>query len=286
MQKGDEATICGLFVNFFLFVIKLGAGLLSHSLAVLSDAFNSFTDIISSLVVYLAVRSSSRMADDGHPFGHHRAEPIAGLVIAIFAGILGFEVLRKAVMGLIMPETIHFGVYPMLALGVSMLLKSILTVYFKRVGIELNSPALLASSVDSRNDVLVSLTALLGFLGSFKGYHYLDSVAAFVIGLWIVFSGYKIGIENIDYLMGKAPGPEAIDSIKERALGVKGVLGVNDVKAHYVGNYIHVEVHICLDTTLSLYQAHEIGKMVQREIEALECVDKAFVHIDPVAVPS
>ena len=91
MQKKEQITLIGIFFNTLLFVAKIFVGLLSNSLAVMSDAFNSLTDVISSISIFIAVKVSSKKADEGHPFGHHRAEPTAGLIVAIMAGILGFE---------------------------------------------------------------------------------------------------------------------------------------------------------------------------------------------------
>ena len=89
-NKGSKATIILIICNTFLFGIKITAGLMSNSLAIISDAVNSLTDIVSSVIIFFSVKTSSKQADEGHPFGHHRAEPIAGLIVAIFAGILGF----------------------------------------------------------------------------------------------------------------------------------------------------------------------------------------------------
>ena len=92
-----RATLIGLAGNIFLFAIKLIAGVISGSLALISDAINSLTDIFASIAIFICVRVSDKEADEGHPFGHHRAEPIAGLIVAILAGVLGFEVIRVSV---------------------------------------------------------------------------------------------------------------------------------------------------------------------------------------------
>ncbi len=113
-------------------------------------------------------------------------------------------------------------------------------------------------------------------------YAQIDSIAATLISFWIIYSGYKIGVQNIDYLMGRQPEDSIMEEIKTKATAVSGIRGIHDVRAHYVGNYIHVEIHISLDQTLTLTQAHDIGKNVQRAVESIESIHKAFVHIDPV----
>ncbi|MCC7210977.1 MAG: cation transporter [Candidatus Brocadia sp.] len=281
-NKGRQATIMLVVCNTFLFAIKITAGIMSNSLAVISDAFNSLTDILSSVIIFFAVKASSKQADEGHPFGHHRAEPIAGLLVAIFAGILGFEILHTSLFKLTETHAHTIGVPAIIVLLISIVMKLIMSSYFKKVSRKINSPALLASSIDSRNDVYISSTALVGIGCGFFGYAQIDSIAATLISFWIIYSGYKIGVQNIDYLMGRQPEDSIMEEIKTKATAVSGIRGIHDVRAHYVGNYIHVEIHISLDQTLTLTQAHDIGKNVQRAVESIESIHKAFVHIDPV----
>lgn len=280
-NKGRQATIVLIICNTFLFAIKISAGIMSNSLAIISDAINSLTDTISSIIIFIAVRTSSKQADEGHPFGHHRAEPIAGLIVAILAGILGFEILHMSVFKLMEPHVHKIGIPAIITLLISIGMKLIMSNYFKKVSIKINSPALLASSIDSRNDVCISATALVGVGCGLFGYAQMDDIAATLISFWIIYSGYKIGVQNIDYLMGRQPETSIMEEIKREACAVAGVVGIHDVRAHYVGNYIHVEIHISLDQGLTLTKAHTIGKNVQRAVESLESIHKAFVHIDP-----
>ena len=174
------------------------------------------------------------------------------------------------------------GIYAITVLLVSVGMKLLMSIYFKRFSHKINSPALLASSIDSRNDVYISTTALVGVICGLYGYPQMDDIAAILISFWIIYSGYKIGVQNIDYLMGRQPDSSIMEEIKKKACAVFGVIGIHDVRAHYVGNYIHVEIHISLDQDLTMIQAHDIGKNVQKEVEAVEGIHKTFVHIDPV----
>lgn len=281
-NRGRQATIVLIICNIFLFVIKITAGIMSNSLAIISDAVNSLTDIIASVIIFFAVKTSSKQADEGHPFGHHRAEPIAGLIVAIFAGILGFEILHTSVFKLMETHVHKTGIPAIVTLMISIGMKLIMSTYFKKVSRSINSPALLASSIDSRNDVYISTTALVGVIFGLYGYPQMDDIAAILISFWIIYSGYKIGVQNIDYLMGRQPESSIMEEIKKKAGAVAGVMGIHDVRAHYVGNYIHVEIHITLDQSLTMTQAHDIGKNVQRAVESVESIHKAFVHIDPI----
>ena len=281
-EEAKKATLLGILGNLILFILKFIAGFLYNSIAVISDSFNSLTDIIASVIVYISVKMSSKKADKEHPFGHYRAEPIAGLIVAIFTGILGFEVIKIAFTRLLARESIVASLVPILVLAFTLALKLFMYIYTKKIGIKINSTAILASATDHRNDVLISTAALVGVSGAYLGYAFLDPLVALIIGVWIIVAGYNIGKDNIKFLIGAAPGRELMDKLREISLSVKGVKGIHDVKAHYVGVLLQIEAHISVDKRLTLSKAHAIGKNVSRELEKLEQVDRAFVHIDPV----
>lgn len=281
-EDGHKATLLLVIGNSLLFVLKIVAGLMSNSIAIISDALNSLTDIIASFVVLVCVKLSRKRADRTHPFGHHRVEPIAGLVVAILIAIVGFEVIRAAVGRLIAGEEVFFSLIPVAVLLFTMCLKTYMAVYLRKTYKKINSPAIQASFVDCRNDVFISGAALLGIVGYHFGFKFLDPLVGTIIGVWIIFSGYEVGKSNIDFLIGKSPNKKTIEQIKKTALKVKGVKGLNDVRAHYVGNYVHVEVHIEVNKKFSMTKAHTIGKKVQDKLEGLPSINKAFIHIDPV----
>ncbi len=279
-HSGRRATLVGIAANACLCIVKALAAAMTGSLAIASDAINSFSDTVYSIALFVAVRVSGKKADSDHPFGHHRAEPVAGLFIAIMAGILGFEVIKTGIAGLMDGTIVEMTIVGVAALIFSMSLKTGMWLYFGKVARLVNSPAIKASSIDSRNDVLVSFTALIGLSGSMIGLPKLDCYAAVFIGFFILRSAYKIGMENIDYLMGKKPDDKVMAEIIKSANSVKGVRGVHDILAHYVGSYVHVQVHIDVDGDLKVKEAHDIGDRVAAAVEKVPSVDKAFIHLD------
>lgn len=275
-------SLLNIVANTALFILKLWAALASGSIALLSEAFNSLTDMASSVAVYVCVRISEKGVDEGHPFGHSRAEPVAGIIIAILAGILGFEVMRASVMRFLSGGEPTVGLWVLSVPIITMVVKSFMAFYFRKWGRAVNSPAIVAASMDSLCDVLVAAAAFIGVAGVWLGYPLLDPLAAFIISIWIIYTGYSIGMQNIDYLMGSAPEPALMERIKAAACSVEGVKSINTVKAHYVGHIIHVEIHIEVPSDLSTYDSHAIGKAVETRLEAISAIQKAFVHIDPV----
>jgi cation diffusion facilitator family transporter len=286
MDRPERFAIwMGIIGNVVLFAGKITIGLAYNSIAIVSDSLNSFTDIIASTIVFISVRTSYRAADAEHPFGHHRAQPIAGLVVAIFTGIVGFEVIVQSVTRLIEGGAgVEPGILPILLVAVVLVAKLGMYLVARTVAQRAGSTALMASAADHRNDVLISGAVLAGVVAANLGLPVLDPAVAILIGLWIIRAGFSIGRDNIKYLMGEVPPKELLDRILAKARAVEGVLALNDVFAHYVGTTVEIEVHINVDRRIDIERAHAIGKVVQRAIEDMDEVSRAFIHIDPLLV--
>jgi cation diffusion facilitator family transporter len=277
-----RATFIALAANVFLFGIKLYAGLTVESISLVSEAFNSLLDIIASAGIVYSVRVALREPDIDHPIGHRAAEPITSLLYALFAGVVSFNTLKESFVRVFSPTIHSLQLLPFVVLAVTILIKFSMGKYLHRVGLRYESPALMASAIDAKNDVLGSLMAIAGIALSYLGYQWCDGMGGIAVSVMIARGGYMIARENINYLMGKAASEKLLLEIARRAQRIEGVLGVNDVRSHYVGNRFHIEIHIEVDRTMATQHSHDIGKRVQREIESLPEVNKVFVQIDPV----
>ena len=278
MQK-NYLTRIGIALSVILFGLKLWASILSKSMALLSDALNSFLDVFSYSAIHISVSLQDKQADRNHPFGHRRAEPIAGFIIAIFAAILGATIIKDAFLGIFEEHAVIRDITAICVMIFCIISKLVIAIFYKITAKKYNSPALEASFVDSRNDVFASLVALLGMLVG----GYWDHIAGLLIGGWIIYSGWTLGYENLHYLMGHVPPDDIVQSIEKAALQVLGVRGINDVRAHYVGDVVHVELHIEVNECLNIKDAHEIGIAVRDHVETLPSIQKAFIHIDPIS---
>ncbi|HEY6906527.1 MAG TPA: cation diffusion facilitator family transporter [Ignavibacteriaceae bacterium] len=277
-----RATYLSLFVNIFLFIIKIIVGILSNSIAVISDAINSLTDIVASAVIMYSVNVSLKKPDEEHQFGHNAAQPIAVFLIVLFTGIVGLNVIEESIRRIISPDKIYISSAVYIVLGITILVKIVLTRYQSKVGKTFKSPALKASAVDSLNDVLASSLSIIAVFVVGLGFPYVDGIAGILIAFFIFKSGYEIAKENLDYLMGRSASEHLILDIANRALAVKGVVGMNDLRSHYVGNKFHIEIHIEVDKSLSTELSHDIGNKVKYAIQEIDEVQQVFVHIDPV----
>lgn len=276
-----QVSLVTIFVNTLLFALKLGAALLSGSLAILSDSLNSLLDVVSSVVMYVAIKVGKRRPDSNHPFGHQRAEPLAAMVIAILAGILSFEILRDTVISFFDPSPVVVTPFVIGVVVFSILTKIGLVQLLFRSDREGKSPALLAARVDSRNDVLASSLVLVALFGSYTGLWWMDQLAAIAVALWIAYSGFEIANQNLKYLMGEKPGPKLIREIRQKALHIEGVDDVNLVRAQYTGNVVQVEIHIKLKRETAFIEAHRIEHDVTKTLKRIPMVYHVFVHLDP-----
>ncbi len=272
----------GLLANLLLLILKASASGISDSLTIFSETLNSLSDFIGAIVILIFVRWAHRKTDDDHPFGHHRAEPIAGLVLGLFSGILGIEVIRHAIIDLSTGAQNQIGPWPAIVLAVAIAVKGGLAVYFRRLSQSLASPAFRASAVDCRNDVIVGIQALIGVSLAQANLSVFDGISALLVGIYILYSAYIVAAENIDFLMGKAPEPKINEEIKRIARQVDRVVEVDEIRAHYVGIYIHVELTARVWGDLPTSVSHEIAEEVRDAVEQLPEVGRAFVHIEPV----
>lgn len=278
----NTAANRALIVNVFLFIFKITVGILSNSIAVISEAVNSFTDIISSIAIKFSIKISFLKPDKKHQFGHTAAQPIATFIISVLAWVLGIDIVQESIKRIVSPPEIYISIWVYLVLGITIITKILMSRYQKYIGKKYNSPAVRAQAVDSINDVLASSLALIGILGVQLGYPRIDGVGGIMVAFFILRAGYEIAKENIGYLMHKAADENLIVEIASRALKINGVKGLNDLRSHYVGDKIHVEIHIEVNKTTTTQESHDIGKQVQFALEELPEVQKAFIHIDPV----
>ncbi|MBI2651595.1 cation transporter [Candidatus Woesearchaeota archaeon] len=277
-----RTVFLGFLGNVSLFLLKILIGFVSNSLAVMSDAFNSLSDIVTSIILFVSILVGGKSADNEHPFGHYRSEPIGSLIVAVLTVVLGFEILRISVSRFITNSFPKFSQLALFLLIGTIIAKSLMYLYTKFSWNKTQSPAIFALAIDHRNDILISIFAIIGFLGSSFNLFFLDSLVAFFIGAWIIKVGISIGIKSIKYLIGETAEPELIKKISKAVLKISGVSSIQKIKAHYVGILLQVEVHIRVNRNISVYRSHTIETNARRIIERFKEVDRAFVHIDPI----
>jgi cation diffusion facilitator family transporter len=271
-----------LGANLLLAVAKGAVWYSTGSLAVQSEAINSLADTAYSLVTVAGLYLTTQPPDFEHPHGHERIEPFVSLFVAVgvFAagGFVAYRAITSLLSGAVGPSG---GLAAMAVLAGSVAAKLGLYYYCKRAGNRYNSPALVATALDNRADVLTAGAALIGVAGAGVGYPIADPLAAVVVAAGILYTGVEIVRDNVNYLVGAAPPEDLRAEIITRALAHPAVEGAHDVIAHYVGPEIDVSLHIEVEGDLTLREAHRIETEVIRALQAISAVDDVFVHVDP-----
>jgi cation diffusion facilitator family transporter len=272
-----------LAVNVLLVVAKGLVWWTTGSLAVGSEAVNSLADSAYSVVILAGLYLTTQPPDFSHPHGHERIEPFVSLFIALGVFAAGIGVLWRSVSSVLAGSV---STAPTAPAAVAVLVgtaavKFGLYRYCLRVAEESHSPALTATALDNRNDILTAGAALVGVLGGTVGLPVLEPIAASVVAVGILYTGYEIVQDNVDYLVGSAPPDELHAEIIQRALDHPDVEGAHDVIAHYVGPEIDVSLHIEVEGDRTLFEAHDIETDIVQDIRSIDEVDDVFVHVDP-----
>jgi len=271
-----------LAANLALVAAKGGAWWATGSLAVGSEAVNSLADVAYSVVVLGGLYLTTQPPDFEHPHGHERIEPFVSLVVALGVLAAGAAVLWQATTAVLSGDVGRSaGVAGVVVLAGTAAAKYGLYRYVLGVADEHHSPALRATALDNRNDILTAGAALAGVLGSAAGYPVLDPLAAFVVAAGILHTGYEIVRDNVNYLVGAAPPEDLREEILSRALSHPDVEGAHDVVAHYVGPEIDVSLHVEVEGEMTLHEAHDIETELILDLESIPEVDDVFVHVDP-----
>ncbi|MCU4972538.1 cation diffusion facilitator family transporter [Halobacteria archaeon AArc-m2/3/4] len=271
-----------LAVNLLLVVTKLLVWQQSGSLAVGSEAVNSLTDVGYSVVIVAGLYLTTQPPDSQHPHGHERIEPFVSLFVAVAIFVAGGLILWRALESLYTGDVaVATGPWAILVLAFAGATKFLLYRYCLRIGEVHNSPSIVATAMDNRNDVLTAGAALVGVAGAQAGYPLLDPIAATVVAIGIIYSGVDIVRDNVEYLVGGAPPEDLRQEIIHRAITHPEVEGVHDVIAHYVGPEIDVSLHVEVEGDHTLLEAHDIESDVVQRIQEVPEVDDVFVHVDP-----
>lgn len=282
LSGGKKCSAVGIFVNLFLFALKLAAGVFSHSLSAVADAFNNLSDASAAAVSFIGFRFSEKRADKEHPYGHARAEYLSALIVAIFIILIGFELLKSAVEAIFNPTLVKFNLWIFAVLLLSVVIKIAMAVYFYRMGKSISSPTLIATAADSRNDALVTSGIVTGYLVTYFTDFVIDGYISLFIALFISASGFSLIKSTVDPLLGGAPDKELVDYIKNKILSYENVLGAHDLTIHDYGvGKIFAGVHIEMAANRSVVESHDIIDRIEYDFLTNDNIHM-IIHLDPI----
>jgi cation diffusion facilitator family transporter len=282
----SKSTWISVFVNILLTIGQISAGIFANSQGLIADGIHSLSDLVADFVVLFANHHSKKAADDNHPYGHHRFETAASLVLGTLLLVVGAGMLWSAFIKLESPAsvpTVH--IFALWIAGGALLCKELLFRYMLAVAKRVKSGMLVANAWHARSDAASSLVVSLGIIGNLAGYPILDPIAALIVGFMVSKMGWEFGWDALHDLMDRSANDEEVLAIRKTILETPGVLGVHDLHTRMMGDMIVVDAHLEVDATQTVEAGHEIAVMARQTVMKRHRVLNLLVHLDPAQRP-
>ncbi|MDH5357358.1 MAG: cation diffusion facilitator family transporter [Gammaproteobacteria bacterium] len=279
------ATYASVSVATILIVAKLVAWFITDSISILATLIDSSLDVLASLLNLVAVHHALQPADREHSFGHGKAEALAGMGQAMFiAGSAGL-LLLQAVGRIFHPQAVSAGLEVGVSVMVFSMVATMLLILFQKYVIRhTNSTAIKADALHYKTDLLVNGSVIVALLLTFYGWSHFDAIFGIGIAIFILYSAWDIVRESIDLLMDHELPDEVREKIKTILSNHPEAHGFHDLRTRRSGTTVFIQLHLELDASLRLSEAHRIADQVERELESLFADAEVIIHEDPVIV--
>ncbi|MBT8065558.1 MAG: cation diffusion facilitator family transporter [Gammaproteobacteria bacterium] len=282
-QVKRRVTLVCAGLNLVLAGLKLLLGSVGQSQALIADGIHSLSDLATDAMVLVAIRFAREEADEDHPYGHARFETVATVILGLLLLLVAAGIVVDALERISHPEQLpRPGLLALSGAAVSILANEWMYWYNVRAARQVNSDLLRANAWHHRSDAVSSIIVLIGVAGSMAGYPALDAVGAIGVSLLIAKIGWGLGWEGVRELVDTGATAEQLEKIGETISGAEGVEAFHDLRTRRMGSELLVEVHLLVDSQLTVSEGHMIGDRVQAELlQRCEYVSQVLVHIDP-----
>lgn len=283
---GTLSSIVGIIINLILAGIKIFAGIISSSVAIIADAFNNLSDSGTSVITLLSFKLSSKPADKEHPYGHARIEYIASMVVSFIILLVGAELLLdsgKTLIGLGETQQTEISTVTIVILAVSIVLKLWLGLFYRGIGKKIDSKVILAAATDSISDSFSTLAVLASSIViKLTDWYFIDAIVGIGVSIPIIIAGLKILNETKDILLGEGPVDETVSAIENIVKDYPDIIGMHDLMVHNYGpNRFVASFHAEVDGKKDIYYLHDMIDNVERRINE-ELVISCTIHMDPI----
>lgn len=274
----------GIFCNCLLFLGKLIAGTLAHSVSITADALNNLSDASGSVVTLIGFHIADKPADSRHPYGHARAEYLSGLAVAVLILFIGLELAKSSLEKIFHPTPMDFSPAVVVVLTASILVKLWMCLFNRNLAGRIHSTSLLATAADSRNDCITTGAVLLATLIERFFAIPVDGWVGLGVALFILYSGFGLARDTISPLLGESADPELRQKILDYVQAQPLVLGYHDLMVHDYGpSSRFASLHVEMDHRLDPLLCHKIIDDIERECLRSHNVH-LVIHYDPVIV--
>ena len=278
----NKANIAGILGNVFLLIIKFIIGFLSRSQAMIADAANSAGDIFASLMSTIGSKISSAPEDESHNFGHGKAEYIFSLFIGLVMILIAVKLVYDSFVSLFNPSSVSFPYLLILVCVITIITKFSLYLYTKIIYKKTNSILMQALQKDHRNDSIVTTFTLISVILNIFGIYWFDGVVGIGISILICVTGIKIFIDSYNVLMDASIDNKTKEKILDITKKYKDIQKVDHFSSTPVGYKYLISLSIYIDGNMSTYDSHAIADKLEKELNALEPIYLAIIHVNPI----
>jgi cation diffusion facilitator family transporter len=277
-----RSTWVSVGVNVVLTCTQIVVGLLAKSQGLVADGVHSLSDLIADFVVLFANQHSKKDADEDHPYGHHRFETAASLVLGALLLAVGVGMLWSAFRKLEDPESVQqVRIIALWVAGGALIAKELLFRYMLFVAKRVKSSMLVANAWHARSDAASSLVVSIGIIGNLAGYPILDPIAALIVGFMVAKMGWEFGWDALHDLMDRAIDEQEVAAIRRTLTETPGVASVHDIRTRKMGDMIVVDAHLEVDATISVEAGHDIAVAARQRVMQRHRVLNLMTHVDP-----
>ena len=284
VKEIKKVSIAGLVVNFVLSLLKISAGIAGSSQAVVADGIHSISDSVTDIAVIIGVSYWSAPPDGSHPHGHGRIETVVtifiGLVLIFIAGALGWN----AVTSFYEESSAPVGKIAFFAAVISIITKEIMYRWNMSVGERLDCQAMKANAWHHRSDALSSMPTAVAVVISifFPQYSYVDKIGAIIVCLFIFYAAFKIIWPALKEITDAGVGESERLQIENIARNIDGVKDVHKCRTRYLGNSVHVDMHVLVDPEMSVKEGHDVSSTVKSVlIKKISKIADVVIHLEP-----
>lgn len=262
-----RTSMIGILLNVVLVFVKLAAGMLANSIAIILDAINNLSDALSSLITIVGTKLAGKKADNKHPYGYGRIEYLTGAIIAVLVLMAGFTSLKESIDKIIHPEKAEYQLVTFIIVGVAVIVKLLMGLYVKNVGKKVQSGALEASGTESLFDAVLSAGTIVAAVISILWNISLEAYFGAVIAIIIIKAGIEILMETLGSIIGTRAEQELVTDLKQRINAYEQVQGTYDVTLHNYGpNKLFGSVHVEVADELNAAQIHALTRKITMDI--------------------
>lgn len=283
-KYGIVSGMYGIVSNLILTIIKLITGVITNSVSIIADGINNLTDTLSSILTIIGFKLSNRKPNQKHPYGYARYEYITGYTIAILILVVGVIFLKESIIKIFKPTNLIINKLTFIILIISIIIKITQMIVYLDFAKTIKSNTLKTSAIDTRNDIITTITILVSMIIMKIFKINLDGYLGLVVSIFIISSGITMLLENVEPILGIVPTKKRVNKISKKLLSYDGVQDIHGLVIHNYG--VHndfVTVHVEVDSSMNMIEAHDLMDIIENDFKEEFGIDLT-IHMDPVII--